>query len=76
MRRRTSKTSLITFAAIGINANLARPHLGLGMLYERMGGVATALDEYRKYLELAPDATDRLRAEYRIDIISSVPKAP
>jgi Flp pilus assembly protein TadD len=62
--------------AIGLDANLARPHFGLGMLYERMGRAAMALDEYRKYLELAPHATDRLRAERRIETLTSTPKAP
>jgi beta-barrel assembly-enhancing protease len=62
--------------ALAIDARQAAPHRGLGMLYEQQGRAAQALDEYRKYLELAPDAPDRLRIERRIAVLVSTPKLP
>jgi predicted Zn-dependent protease len=44
----------------------ARPHRGLAFLFEKQGNVPSALTEYAKYLELAPDAADRPRIESRL----------
>ncbi|HMG71918.1 MAG TPA: M48 family metalloprotease [Pyrinomonadaceae bacterium] len=44
-------------------------HRGLGMLYEKVGRAKEAIDEYQKYLELAPDAVDRERVQRRIQTL-------
>ena len=51
--------------AASMDTGNAGPHLGLGLLYEQRGH-AEARAEYRKYLELAPNAPDKLRVERRI----------
>ena len=45
----------------------AKPHLGLGTLYEQQGKTAEALSEYRKYVELASGTPDARRVQYRIE---------
>ena len=45
-------------------------HRGLGMLYERMGRQNEAMNEYRKYLELAPSAFDHERIQRRIEALT------
>ena len=57
--------------AAGIDATQARPHRGLGMLFEQQGHVVNAVGEYIKYLELAPAAPDRLRIQRRMKILDS-----
>jgi tetratricopeptide (TPR) repeat protein len=51
-------------------ANQLKPgaiiHYNKARAYEGLGEKPTALDEYRKYLELDPDATDRGAVEQRI----------
>jgi len=47
----------------------AASHRGLGMLYEKLGRPKEAIDEYQKYLELAPDARDRERIQRRIEAL-------
>lgn len=42
-------------------------HRGLGMLYEKIGRTKEAIEEYQKYLELAPDAVDSQRVQRRIE---------
>ncbi len=44
-------------------------HRGLGMLYEKIGRVKEAIDEYQNYLDLAPDAVDRERIQRRIQTL-------
>ncbi len=44
-------------------------HRGLGMLYEKIGRTKEAIDEYQKYLDLAPDAQDRERIQRRMRIL-------
>jgi len=44
----------------------AKPHLGLGLLYEQQGHAEEARSEYRMYLELAPEAPDKLRVQRRL----------
>ena len=41
-------------------------HRGLAMLYEKTGKTKEAIDEYQKYLDLAPDAVDRERVQRRM----------
>jgi beta-barrel assembly-enhancing protease len=48
----------------------ADSYRGLGFLYEEEGRAADARAAYRKYLELAPAAPDRLRIERRIEGIA------
>jgi regulator of sirC expression with transglutaminase-like and TPR domain len=45
-------------------------HRGLGMLYEKLGRKSDALNEYQKYLELAPAAIDRERIKKRIEALT------
>ena len=42
-------------------------HRGLGMLYEKAGQKSEALNEYEKYLALAPAPIDRERIQKRIE---------
>ena len=42
-------------------------HRGLGMLYEKSGRQVEALNEYEKYLALAPASIDRERIQKRIE---------
>lgn len=44
----------------------SRAHRGLGMLYEKIGRKEEAASEYRKYLELAPNALDTERIRRRV----------
>jgi predicted Zn-dependent protease len=44
-------------------------HRGLGMLYEKTGRTKEAIDEYQKYLDLAPNALDRERVQRRIQAL-------
>jgi predicted Zn-dependent protease len=53
--------------AMSLDEQLAEPHLGLGMLYDQQGRSEQAGPEYRKYLELAPAASDRVRVERRLN---------
>jgi len=42
----------------------------LGMLYEKLGRKSDALNEYQKYIELAPAAIDRERIKKRIEALT------
>jgi beta-barrel assembly-enhancing protease len=44
-------------------------HRGLGMLYEKVGRTKEAIDEYQKYLDLAPDALDHERIQRRLQTL-------
>lgn len=44
-------------------------HRGLGMLYEKLGRQHDAVDEYQKYVALAPAAIDRERIQRRIEAL-------
>lgn len=44
-------------------------HRGLGLLYERLGRASEAVNEYEKYIELAPSAIDRERIKRRIEML-------
>jgi len=50
--------------------DLPKAHLGFGMLYEDEQKKQEALGEYRRYLELAPDAADRVRVERRVEALA------
>ncbi len=47
-------------------------HRGLGMLYEKEGRTKDAIEEYQKYLELSPDASDRERIQRRIQLLKGL----
>jgi tetratricopeptide (TPR) repeat protein len=60
--------------ALELDANNAAAHRGLGMLYERMEKPQQAMEEYRKYLELKPDALDRMNIQRRLDALQGAAK--
>ncbi len=51
----------------------AKPHLGLGTLYEQQGKTAAALSEYRKYVKLAPGTPEAHRIGLRIERLEKRP---
>lgn len=51
---------------------VAMAHRGLGMLYEKLGRVNEAANEYEKYIELAPSAIDRERIKRRIEALRRI----
>lgn len=59
--------------AQAIDASYANVYRGVGLLYEDQGKSAEALGAYRKYLELAPEASDNLRIQRRIDALALKP---
>jgi Flp pilus assembly protein TadD len=59
--------------AVKLDARAAKPHLGLGMLFSQQGRAPEARAEYRRYLELAPAAPDRLRVEKRLLDLGAAP---
>jgi predicted Zn-dependent protease len=60
--------------ALELDANNDAAYRGLGMLYERMEKPQQAIEEYRKYLELKPDATDRMIIQRRLDALQGAAK--
>jgi predicted Zn-dependent protease len=60
--------------ALELDANNALAHRGLGLLYERMEKPQQAIEEYRKYLELKPDAMDRMIIQRRLDALQGAAK--
>jgi predicted Zn-dependent protease len=53
--------------ALSLNRFNSPAHRGLGMLYEKIGKKDEAAGEYRKYLELAPNAFDSERIKRRLE---------
>jgi tetratricopeptide (TPR) repeat protein len=53
--------------AIHINPALPDSYRGLGMLFEHTGKTQEAIDQYKEYLRLAPEALDRLRIQRRVE---------
>jgi len=53
--------------AIEISPDLAGPHRGLGFLYELRQEHEQSVQEFRKYLELAPSAVDSPQIKRRIE---------
>jgi len=53
--------------ALAMDANNANSHRGLGFLYERKDRAAAATDEFKKYLQLAPDAKDARQIRIHIE---------
>lgn len=52
--------------ALKVEDGFAPPHRGLGLLYARRGNKEPAVAALRRYLELAPAATDRAHIENQI----------
>ncbi len=57
------------FEAMELDSSNALAHRGLGMLLEKGQKREQAIREYRKYLELAPKAIDRLRIVSRLEAL-------
>lgn len=76
LRSNQARAKALFQRAASIDPTQARPHLGLGMLFEKQGRVVQAVDEYSKYLELAPAAPDRLRIQRRIMMLNSIQTTP
>jgi len=53
--------------ALELDAANAAAHRGLGFLYEKQHLPAQCVDEFRKYLELAPNALDQLQIHRRLE---------
>jgi regulator of sirC expression with transglutaminase-like and TPR domain len=52
-----------------MDPNNANSHRGLGFLYERKGQHTTATEEFKKYLELAPEAKDARQIKVHIEAL-------
>jgi predicted Zn-dependent protease len=63
------KAEELYLQSLKLNDPVPMAHRGLGMLYEKIGRTKAAVDEYQKYLDLAPDAQDRERIQRRIQIL-------
>jgi predicted Zn-dependent protease len=59
--------------ALTSDSSFAPAWRGLGFLYEEQSKPADALPAYRKYLDLAPNAPDKLRVQRRIEGITKEP---
>lgn len=55
--------------ALKLDVMNSSAHRGLGMLYEKLGRKSDAAVEYQKYLDLAPDATDRERIKRHLELV-------
>jgi eukaryotic-like serine/threonine-protein kinase len=53
-------------AALKAKSNYAAAYRGLGMVYQRQGKKKQAADAYRKYLNLAPNASDKPSIEKQL----------
>jgi len=62
--------------ALELKPNNAKAHRGLGLLFEKAERHQAALAEYRRYLELQPDAPDRLRIQRRIEALEKLAPKP
>ena len=60
--------------AQALDASYANVYRGLGLLYEAQGKSTAARSAYRRYLELAPEASDRLRIRRRMDALDKTLK--
>jgi Flp pilus assembly protein TadD len=62
-----SKSEEMYRRALELDSKNAKAYRGLGILFERSKRYQQALEEYRKYLELEPNAADRMRIQRRIE---------
>jgi beta-barrel assembly-enhancing protease len=70
-----AKAEELYLKSLKLDRPLPAAHRGLGMLYEKTDRSKEAIDEYQKYLELAPDALDRERIQGRVKVLGG-PSAP
>ncbi|MCU1267406.1 MAG: hypothetical protein JWM21_3724 [Acidobacteria bacterium] len=61
------KAEELYLKVLELNRFNSSAHRGLGMLYEKIGKKDEAAGEYRKYLELAPNAFDSERIKRRLE---------
>jgi beta-barrel assembly-enhancing protease len=57
--------------AIEISPDLPGPHRGLGFLYEQDRKPKRSIEEFRKYLDLAPSAMDSQQVRRRLDAMEN-----
>ena len=65
------KAEELYLRALDLNRFNSMVRRGLGMLYEKIGKKEEAIAEYRKYLELAPNAFDTERIRRRLLALQS-----
>ena len=65
----SEKSEKLFLRALELDRFNARAHRGLGMLYERLNRKEEAVNEYAKYLELAPNAVDSERIRRRFAVL-------
>ena len=65
----SEKSEKLFLHALELDRFNARAHRGLGMLYERLNRKEEAVNEYAKYLELAPNAVDSERIRRRFAVL-------
>jgi tetratricopeptide (TPR) repeat protein len=71
--RHQKKAEELYLSALKAENPLAIAHRGLGMLYEKLGRANEAAQEYEKYIELSPSATDKERIQKRIESLRRAP---
>ena len=59
--------------ALAIDRDYAPAHQGLGLVAQHMGFTAMAIDELRRYLALAPGASDVSSVRARIERLGGTP---
>jgi regulator of sirC expression with transglutaminase-like and TPR domain len=62
--------------ALVLDANNPNSHRGLGFLYERQDQWPKAEDEFKKYLQLAPDAKDARQIRLHVESLEKAAAAP
>lgn len=63
------KAEELYLRALAMDSPAPATHRGLGMLYEKLGRKADAINQYEKYLELAPSAIDHERIQRRVETL-------
>lgn len=63
------KAEELYLRALELNRFNSMAHRGLGMLYEKIGRKDEAMSEYRKYIEMAPNAFDTERIKRRLEVL-------
>jgi Flp pilus assembly protein TadD len=66
------KAEELYLRALELNRFNYLAHRGLGMLYEKIGRKDEATSQYRKYLELAPNAFDSERIRRRLEALRAL----
>ncbi|HEY2972610.1 MAG TPA: M48 family metalloprotease [Pyrinomonadaceae bacterium] len=66
------KAEELYLGALELNRFNYLAHRGLGMLYEKIGRKDEATSQYRKYLELAPNAFDSERIRRRLEALRAL----